>query len=296
MREYIRDKDSQITQAVKQYTKDPNSSSRKDFREQQKRERKEGWQSKSIHGQHVKQTKGFAAQESWQWLKRGCLKRQTESLLVGAQDPALRTNYRKARIEHTRESALCRMCNQRDETVSHIISECSKLAQREYKGRHDCVAGAVHWSLMKAFGLPHSETWYEHRAESVVENEHVKVLWDFNTYVDKYIEARRPDIIVVKKKEKECLLIDIAVPGDARALSKEDEKIEKYQDLAREVSRLWDVKTTVIPIVIGALGTITERLVPYLARRGVELSFETIQKSALLGSARILRKVLEKKE
>ena len=93
------------------------------------------------------------------------------------------------------------MCKTRDETVTHIISECSELAQKDYKVRHHRVASAVHWSIMKAHGLPHTKSWYEHRADKVVENEDVKVLWDFNSQVEKFIKARRPDIILVRKKE-----------------------------------------------------------------------------------------------
>ena len=84
--------------------------------------------------------------------------------------------------------------------------------------------------------------------------------------------------------------------GDVRTKIKGEEKIDKYQDLAREISRLRGMSTTVVPIIIGALGTITDRLTPFLSMLGVTLSFETIQKSALLGTAHILRKVLEKKE
>ena len=68
------------------------------------------------------------------------------------------------------------MCKTRDETVTHIISECSKLAHTDYKARHDRVASAVHWSIMKVHRLPQSKSWYEHRAVKVVENEDVKVL------------------------------------------------------------------------------------------------------------------------
>ena len=58
-------------------------------------------------------------------------------------------------------------------------------------------------------------------------------------YTDHVIEARRPDIVVVKKETSECLLIDIAVSGDVRVERKEDEKVEKYRDLCRELGRLW---------------------------------------------------------
>ena len=92
----------------------------------------------------MRQTKDFAAQNSWQWLRRGSLKRQTESLNIAAQDQALGTNYRKAKIEHTRESATCRMCKTRNETVTHTVSERNKLARTDYKAIHDRVASAVH--------------------------------------------------------------------------------------------------------------------------------------------------------
>ena len=110
------------------------------------------------------------------------------------------------------------------------------------------------------------------------------------------IEARRPDIMVLNKETKECLIVDIAVPGDTRINTKEDEKIEKYRDLCRELGRLWRVKCRVVPVVVGALGTIATRLSAHLKMLDINLSIETIQKSAILGTARILRKVLEARE
>ena len=77
---------------------------------------------------------------------------------------------------------------------------------------------------MRAHELPHTKSWYDHRADKVVENEDVKVLWDFNIQVDKFIEARQPDIILVRKKKKECVIIDIAVPGNIRTQKKENEE------------------------------------------------------------------------
>jgi len=130
---------------------------------------------------------------------------------------------------------MCRMCKNREETVTHIISECSKLAQLEYKKRHDKVAGAVHWSLCETYHIKHSEQWYQHTAEPVIETDSVKILWDMNIQTDHVIEHRRPDIVVVDKHNKRALLIDIAVPADARVEEKEQEKMDRYQDLAREL-------------------------------------------------------------
>ena len=84
-----------------------------------------------MHGQFIRQTDEVRGDESWRWMTRGSLKRETESLLTAAQDQAIRTNYRRAKIEKDGSSPLCRMCKKADETISHIVSECSKLAQTE---------------------------------------------------------------------------------------------------------------------------------------------------------------------
>ena len=83
------------------------------------------------------------------------------------------------------------------------------------------------------------------------------------------------------------------MPGDSRVGEKEREKIEKYQDLRREVAKLWNIKTTVLPIVVGALGVVTKNLTRRLKTIGVTTKIELLQKAALLGTARLLRKVLE---
>ena len=294
---YVRDADSEILGAASKFLKEVGDEGAGEMKDKQEEKKVKAWEEKPMHGQHVRQTREFMATESWQWLIRGSLKRETEAMLVAAQDQALGTNYRKAKIKKTRDSALCRMCKNKDETVSHIISECSKIAQNEYKNRHDRVATAVHWGLCKKYQLPHTNNWYDHRAEPVTENEEVKLLWDFSLRTDKVIEARRPDIVLVDKIKKSCIIIDVAVPGDTRVFLKEEEKMDKYRELSRELQRLWQMNTTtVIPVVVGALGTITERLRPFLAMLGIAVSFETIQKASLLGTAHILRKVLEIKD
>ena len=56
------------------------------------------------------------------------------------------------------------------------------------------------------------------------------------------MEARKPDLILVDKNIKSCVIIDVAIPGDCRIREKEIEKIEKYQNLKRELKRLWSLK------------------------------------------------------
>ena len=63
--------------------------------------------------------------------------RETESLLIAAQINAIRTNHMKTRLDKTHQNSKSRLCVDRDETINHIISECHKLAQNDYKNTHD---------------------------------------------------------------------------------------------------------------------------------------------------------------
>ena len=74
---------------------------------------------------------------------------------------------------------------------------------------------------------------------------------------------------------------------------KECEKKNKYLDLARELKKLWNMKVTIVPIVIGALGTVTKGLLKGKEDLEIGGRVETIQMRALLTTARILRKFLE---
>ena len=99
--------------------------------------------------------------------------------------------------------------------------------------------------------------------------------------------------MIQKKKAKEIIIVDIAVPGDSNVLQKETEKYEKYQDLAREIKRIWKSRTKVVPVVVDALGSVSKKLAGRLEQLGIKDQTRTMQKSALLGSEHILRKVLD---
>ena len=95
------------------------------------------------------------------------------------------------------------------------------------------------------------------------------------------------------EKSSFCKIIDFAIPYDSSVDKKEAEKIENYQNLAREIKILWNTQVKIVPVVIRALGT-TPRLLPKrLKDIGIGTRIVDLQKSAILYSARILRKVLE---
>ena len=158
--------------------------------------------------------------------------------------------------------------------------------------RHDKVGKKIHWLLSKKYNLQCTDKWYQHSPEPFVENEEVKTLWDFMIQTDRVIEHRRPDIVVVEKIGGKCFVIDIAVPGDHNVRQKELEKKTKYEDLKIEIARLWNKEVSVIPIVVGALGTLTANLKKNLKELGIPNVIPCLQKSALLGTASIPRRTL----
>ena len=115
-------------------------------------------------------------------------------------------------------------------------------------------------------------------------------LWDFSIQTE----------VVLDKRQKLCLVIDVACPFDTRIKKKEQEKIEYYNDLdlKYEILKCWNKevdKVMILPIVIGALETVTNNLRKNLDKVDLHLGVDALQKTCLLGTARIIRKVLDTK-
>jgi hypothetical protein len=88
------------------------------------------------------------------------------------------------------------------------------------------------------------------------------------------------------------VLIDVEIPGDRNVIKKEAEKIIKYKDLIIEIQRMWNVKTNVTPVIIGATGTVSKSFRKYLSSVPGKHDIKELQKTAIFGTAHILRKVL----
>ena len=117
--------------------------------------------------------------------------------------------------------------------------------------------------------------------------------WDTNRSPNPDQKTRPSNNEQKKQKNKKKNRVDFDISVDHRVKIKENEKCDKYLDLAWEIRNLWNMKVTVMPIVIGTLGTNSKNLVRGLLESEIEGRAETIQTTALLRSARILRRVLE---
>jgi len=109
---------------------------------------------------------------------------------------------------------------------------------------------------------------------------------------DRTIPNNKSHIIIRDNEKGTCMLIDVVISGDRNVVKKEAEKFLKYKDLTIEIERMWNVKTKVIPVIIGATGTISKSFRKYLSNIPGKHEVKELQKTAILGNAHILRKVL----
>ena len=285
----MQQKNFKVTQTVKQITKE--------CKKNMIKEREGKWREKPMHGQYAGEMKNKTvdAELTFQWLKNGSLKGETESLIVAAQDQAIFTNYIRKRIYGENINEKCRICKQYDETVKHIITGCPILATKEYIERHNKVAAHIHYNTCKHYGINVNEQWYAHEPKNVETNEKVTILWDTQIHTDRHIPANKPDIIIKDIAQKTCYIIDIAIPSDTSINQKEAEKKLKYRDLQIEIQKMWKMKCIIIPIIIGATGTLLKNFgenIKKIPGNEKRYTMSAIQKTTLLETARIIRRVI----
>ena len=203
----------------------------------------EEYESKVLHGKFKKATEKVKGNKSWDWLKKGFLKKETESTIIAAQDQALCTRNMRKAVYGENVDSTCKVCDSADKTVAHIVVECRKLAHKQYEQvRDDNIAKVIHWKLCEKWGFEKSDQWYTHKPEKVLESEECKILWDFPIQTDNTLEHNRPDVTVIEKKTKKCLLIGPACSFDTRIEKKEEEKCNNYCDLKYEIVKMWRMK------------------------------------------------------
>ena len=101
-------------------------------------------------------------EQSYRWLTSGDIKGETESTIVAAQDQAISKNYLKKKILKEEIESKCRLCKQHEETIEHLTSGCTILANNEYLMRHDKVCTHLHYSICKDLGIETTVKWYTH--------------------------------------------------------------------------------------------------------------------------------------
>ena len=152
---------------------------------------------------------------TWEDLtKKGILKRETESLLIAAQNNAIKTNYNKVKINNMQLNSECRLCGNKNIIINLIIS---KLVEKEIKTTYDWVRKVIHWELGKKLKFEHTYKWYLHKPESVQVNEMQKILGDFEI-----------QMVLINKIKKTSHLVDFAILVHHRVKIKKNESPCSY--------------------------------------------------------------------
>ena len=251
-----------------------------------------------LHGQYFKEREQIpevSLSLSDQWLEQSHLRFETESLICAAQEQALNTRYIRSKIWGQTCSQQCRLCKEKPETIAHIVSGCKMLAANKYTFRHNQVATYLHWHILKDRGIKVPTNWIAHKPKETVIKGNVTITWDMSIITDKKVMCNRPDILIHDSQARTCLIIDVAIPVCTNIVRKVAEKLTKYRELEIELQKCWNLKEVkTVPVVCGALGTVGNSITKYLNMISTHIQFRVIQKTALLGTAHILRNVLTK--
>ena len=166
------------------------------------------------------------------------------------------------------------------------------MTPNEYLQRHDGVGQYIHWKICQHYNALHAKISYEHKPQKVIEGESATILWDFSIYTEKTVQTNKPHINIKDHKEKIRRLIDFSFPMYINISAKEFEKLSKYKDLQIEVERMWQLKTSIIPIAVGTLGLVKKGTAKHLEKIPGKQNLSETQKIVLTSTAHILIKAL----
>jgi len=141
------------------------------------------------------------------------------------------------------------------------------------------------------YARKHKKHWYELLSKSVETSQGGN---NQQVQTDRTLTTNKPDIIIRDNEKGTCMLIDVVISGDRNVIKKEADKILKYKDLTTEIQRMWNVKTKVIPLIIGAIGTISKSFRKYMSNIPGTMKLRNYRKQPYwaLRTYYVLRKVL----
>jgi len=223
-------------------------------------------------------------EECYVWLNQNLHGRKTSSIMTMLEQMVETRAWKVAR--GLTQEKRCRVCNERDETVEHLVAGCKVLANNEYLSRHNRALMVM------------AVAWAKELEGTVLENDKGKLIWDFEFHLRKTTTARRPDLILEDKEQKKIWVCDMACPQQRNIEMKRVEKLTKYRQVAFEMrERRPGYEIVVAPLVIGALGGGMKQATVDIGKifTNKDLVKKTVcemQKTILMDSETTIRKVL----
>lgn len=255
--------------------------------------RKESWKRKEMHGRFANDLLKSDKESSIQYLNAvSGLFPETEGFIHAIQDQTIATkNYKKHILKEPIPDDKCRICGQKPETIQHITSACSVIANTRYLHRHNLTCAIIHQAITKRYlsEALKEGPYYEYAPEAVTENERYKLYWDLQISTDRSVEYNKPDITLIDKVEKKAYFIEVSHPADHNLKEVENHKREKYRPLAEDFKRVHHLqKVTIIPVVISVNGLMTKTIREIEELLPMYIIWKC-QKSAILETCNIVR-------
>jgi len=179
-----------------------------------------------MYGQYIRNINRqlISEEDTFLWLSKGDLKAETESEIVAVLVQAIQIKYYTTKILNTETDSKCRLCQEFDETIDHIISACPILAKERYIKRHDRVCAQLHFNICKEeTGVQlDKKHWYKHVPKSVETGQggNITILWNQQVQTDRIFPNNKPDITIRDNEKRTCMLIDVAISGDRNVIKK----------------------------------------------------------------------------
>ena len=233
------------------------------------------------------------------WLRQNLTPGKTASVMTILEQMIETKSWKASR--GLAKCSKCRLCGQKRETVEHLLAGCKVLASSEYLTRHNRALMILAISWKKEFNLVEKDMkWYKQKwcRGYTLENDHAKLVWDFEFNLRKTATSRRPDLTLEDKEKKILWICDMARPQENRTVTKRGEKLTKYRQLAFELrERRAEYKIYVIHVVIGALGGGIKEAIHEVKKilKQEDLSEKIVgemQRTILMDGETIIRKIL----
>ena len=194
-------------------------------------------------------------------------------------------------------STSCRLCNQRPETVEHILLGCPELAQRLYLWRHSDALKHVLSALLMKHGLRNKPLSRNQKPKRCYINQDrcVEIMWDCSVTTETRApdEGNRPNLQIIDQEEKRIDILEIACPSWRNRAETSERKTRKYQTM-RDEMREYDVNQT--NILVDNLGgydrDLTEKLGSLIGNEAATTALPAMQKTILIHAMRIMKLVI----
>ena len=148
----------------------------------------------------------------------------------------------------------CRLCNEQEETIFHILGACRKLSSNLYTShRHDQIGRILYSEIM--------DTKLKGSPPTVTAKRNIETWWNKPISTVDKVSHNRPDIVVWGKQTRQCTIIEISAPLDMNVVTKEIKKNDTYMALINELQQMNpEYRFTLVPVIVGCLGTLPTTL------------------------------------